>query len=379
MSVDLEGRLKCFTISDILQLLGFSQQTGTLTLNQGWNSRTICFERGRITYIAAATRLPTIGELLIRAGKLDGARLRSAMASPSYSEAGLSRVLLDWGWVTEQDLKRCHDQLLEETIYSLFLWRNCQFTFESGKLDKAGGLAIDVATERLIIDGTRRVDEWIAISPLVPSMRMTFARALDDLEALDGAAQLAQNQIARKKETCSEQDLHVLSLVDGRLDGIALAKACGLTVFETAKSLAHLSELGLARAIPPDKSKLIELFTFVVESIHLKLVMFGHARTALEFEEELNRFARENGLRVHMRGGKVVQWDSSTIIETTALIDLYKLFIAIEQNRFSKLLDPEMVHGLVEGLYLHVDPELKELLAMYEFYHIEGLLVLSSR
>src|SRR6476659_5370342 len=67
---DLQGRLGCFTLSDLLQTLSFTQKTGTLTLIQGWNTRTICYEQGRITYIAAATRLPTAVELLLGNGKL---------------------------------------------------------------------------------------------------------------------------------------------------------------------------------------------------------------------------------------------------------------------------------------------------------------------
>jgi len=364
MSVDLEGSLRCFSLSDILQLLGFSGQTGTLTLSQGWNSRTICFEKGRLTYIAAATRLPTVGELLIRAGKLEPARLRVALASAEYASHGLAATLLEWGWVTEEDLKRCRDQVLEETIYSLFLWRNCHFTFESGVLSKVGGLAVDLTTERLIIDGTRRVDEWIAISPYVPSMRMTFRRVSSPPEGADAE--------------CSEQDRQVLAHIDGRRDGVALALACGLTQFDTARSLAQLARAGLARAVPPDKSRIIELFNFLVESIYVKLCMFGYARIAAEFQEELNRFSQGNKLKVTMRAGKITLSDLDTMIEPTALIDLYKLFIAIQQNRFSKMFEPEVVHGLVEGLYLHLSPELQELLRMYEFYQIEGLLVLST-
>ena len=53
---DLQGRIGCFSLSDLLQTLSFTQKTGTLTLIQGWNTRTICYEQGRITYLAAATR-----------------------------------------------------------------------------------------------------------------------------------------------------------------------------------------------------------------------------------------------------------------------------------------------------------------------------------
>lgn len=363
MGHDLEGSLRCFTLSDILQLLGFSGQTGTLTLSQGWNSRTICFEQGRLTYISGATRLPTIGELLIRSGRLDPARLREVLNSPEYAQRGLASALLERGWVTEDDLKRCRDQVLEETIFSLFLWRNCRFTFDSGVLHKTGGLAVDLTTERLIIDGTRRVDEWIAISPYVPSMRMTFRRT----DPPGGAA-----------PAVSAQDRHVLAQIDGRRDGVALSLACGLTQFETAKSLAELAKAGLARAVPPDKTAIVELFNYLVESIYVKLCMFGHSRVAFDFQEELNRFSKENRLKVTMRGGKIALSDLDTQIDSTALIDLYKLFIAIQQNRFSKMFDPEVVHGLVEGLYLHVEPEMQALLQMYQFYQIEGLLVVGA-
>jgi hypothetical protein len=159
MSNDLEGSLRCFTLSDVLQLLGLSGQTGTLTLKQGWDSRTICFERGRLTHIAAATRLPTMGELLSHAGKLTPQHLQLANEAARQAGSELAIVLLGWCWATAEDLKLCQDQLLEETIYSLFLWRNCRFTFESGVLDKTSGFAIDITTERLVIDGTRRVDE----------------------------------------------------------------------------------------------------------------------------------------------------------------------------------------------------------------------------
>ena len=57
---DLQGRLGAFTISDIFQMFTYTEKTGTLTMIQGWNGRTISFERGRISYVAAGSRLPTI-------------------------------------------------------------------------------------------------------------------------------------------------------------------------------------------------------------------------------------------------------------------------------------------------------------------------------
>lgn len=358
MAYDLEGRLRCFALGDIFQLLSFSGQTGTLTLSQGWNSRTITFEKGRISYIAAATRLPTVLELLARAGRLDEEQVQEITRLQKAGYTGpLEDLLLDSAWVTKQDLERCRAQQLEETIYTLFLWRNCHFTFSSGVVNKEGGIAVDLASERLIIEGTRRVDEWIRISPVVPSVRVIF-RLLDREVPPD----------------LDHQDRQVLSLVDGERDVAAVAVAAGLTQFETARSFYRLAQAGLVKAVPPDKVQIIELFNFLIESIYLKLVMYGKARIAVEFEKQLNAFATDHGLKVRMRGGKVIMSDLDLLIETTALIDLYKLFIAVENNKFSRMFEPEIVRGLVEGLYLHVDAHYRGMMRMYEFYQIEGLL-----
>jgi hypothetical protein len=358
--LDLVGRLRSFTFSDILQLLALSGQTGTLTLEQGWNSRTLTFERGRICYIAAATRLATVGQLLLAAGKLGAEQLDAALALARADGIGLDEALLATGAVEQADLRRCRDQQLEETIYSLFLWRSCEFRFESGRVDREeGGIAVDLGSERLIMDGTRRVDEWIAISPSVPSVRLIFVPT--GLGTAPG-----------------ELEAQVLGLLDGKLDVAALAAAAGTTQFEVARALHRLVVAGAARAQAPDKVRIIELFSFLVEAIHLKLMMFGYSGEALSFERELNRFAAGNGLKVRLRGGRVALSDLDTPIASTALIDLYRLFIAIQNNHFARRFDPEIVHGLVQGLYMHVGPELQDMMRMYEFVQIEGLLGVSG-
>src|SRR5947209_881452 len=87
---DLQGRLGCFSLTDLLQTLSFTQKTGTLTLIQGWNTRTVCYEMGRITYIAAATRLPTVVELLLQTGSLTPQKLEHALGTDWKGLLGIS-------------------------------------------------------------------------------------------------------------------------------------------------------------------------------------------------------------------------------------------------------------------------------------------------
>lgn len=355
--IDLQGRLGAFSISDIFQMFTYTEKTGTLAMIQGWNTRTITFEKGRISYVAAGSRLPSISELLVRNG-----RIRREVVDQygrGTSDPELVGALLREGLINSADIQRCQDQLLEASIYTLFLWRNCVFTFRSNELVKEGGVAVSVDSTHLIIEGTRRVDEWIEISPVVPSVFMIFRRTV------------------RQPASRPARELYdVFSRIDGRQDVVAIARATKQTQFETARKLYELVLGGYIEAIPPNREKVIELFNLAVESVYLKLIMFDYARAALEFENQFNRFAIDNRLKVRMSAGKILMSDATTPITGTELVDLYRLFIGIQNNKFSKMFDPVIANGLMEGLYRHTDPDMQAMMRMYEFVEIEGLLML---
>ncbi|HET9017281.1 MAG TPA: DUF4388 domain-containing protein [Thermomicrobiaceae bacterium] len=355
---DLQGRLGVFTLSDLFQMLTFTQKTGVLELIQGWNTRTISFENGHISYVAAGSRLPNRTDLLLRMGKLRRDHLEALHRQGIRSEDVVLRQLREHQVISDEDLKACQDQLLEISIFTLFLWRNCYFTFRAGVTEREGGVPVSIDSMQLIIEGTRRVDEWIEVSPVVPSIYMIFRRRAHP----EGATPPAELDT-------------VYRLVDAHRDVVTIARAAGLTQFECARVLYRLAGAGFIEAIPPNKAKVIELFNLAVESIYLKLVLFDHARVALEFENQLNRFALENRLKVRMAAGKILMSDQTTRITPTELVDLYKLFIAIQNNKFAKMFEPVVAQGLMEGLYLHTDAEFQQMMRMYEFIEIEGLIL----
>jgi hypothetical protein len=358
---DLRGKLGAFTISDMFQMFSYLQKTGTLTMIQGWNSRTITFENGRITYVAAGSRLPNIADLLIRNGRVDRNYVERLRVSRS-TDHDIVKILMDAGKVNHDDLQQCQDQLLEISIYTLFLWRNCYFTFKAGEVVKEGGVAVTTPdSTHLIIEGTRRVDEWIEISPVVPSQFLIFRKR--------------QKLPATRPP---QQVFDVFHAIDGQRDVIATARSLGKTQFSTAKAVAELVTRGYIEAMPPNRSKVIELFNQAVESIYLKLVLFDYSRAALEFENQLNRFAIENRLKVRMSAGKILISDANTPISVTELVDLYKLFIGINNNKFAKEFEPVVAQGLMEGLYRHTDAETQQMMRMYEFVELEGLLLLDQ-
>jgi hypothetical protein len=361
---DLQGYLQHILLIDLLQLLSLSGQTGVLELRQGWNARNIYFQDGRLVAISLGTRPLTLGELLMKAGWLTAQQVEFLVQRSRQSGQSFRALLVESRLVSEDDLRTLNDHQLEEAIYSLFLWRECQFRFYWGQpdnIDLERTLPVDVSSERLIMEGARRVDEWGHLSPLVPSLRMVF-HPNGPVEALPLA----------RVEGLSNRDRRVLVLLDGRSDVLALAARSGLNRLEVLRSLAVLVQAGLARTSLPSKPQIIELFTLLLETVYKKLTLFGYPPLARQMEEELNRFSRQHRLKVRLHLGAVTLTDLDTPIESTALIDLYKLFMNVQLNYFSKTLPPEIAQGLLQGLYNHAGPELQELLRLYDFYSPDG-------
>jgi hypothetical protein len=361
---DMQGRLRHILLIDVLQLLSLSGQTGTLELRQGWNTRMVLFQEGRLTHISQGTRPLSIGELLLKSGQLTIQQVEFLSQRARQMGQSFTRLLIDSGMVTQEDVRACVDQQIEEAIYSLFLWRDCEFRFywgEAESVDMENTLPVDISSERLIMEGARRVDEWSNVSPIIPSLRMIFYPAVQ-LDLLP----------VEQLEGLTQRDQRVLAQIDGRSDVIALAGRAGMTRFEAVRSLANLANAGLIRATVPAKQRIVQLFKLLLETVYKKLSLFGYTPQARQFEQELNEFSHQHGLKVRMYTGSVTLTDLDTLIGSMALIDLYKLFMNVQLNYFSKTLPPEIANGLLQGLYNHVEPDLQELLRLYDFYSPDG-------
>ena len=357
---DLQGRLGNFLISDLLQMIQLSGKTGTLALLQGWNQRTITFEQGRITYVASGSRLPSQFDLLVRTGRLTRHQVEAfRQRRPGKTDEDMIEELIARKLLDRAAIDRCNEQLLESAIYTLFLWRNCAFTFKAGEISKTNGVAVSVDGNHLIIEGTRRVDEWVEISPVVPSVFMIFRQRPHLIE-----------------RTVPENLRKVFECVNGERDVTGIARATGISQFDAARALYDLAKDRFVESNPPNKVKVVELFKLCVESIYMKMVLYERSRLALEFEHELNRFASDNNLRVRMVSGRTNRGDIETQLNPMDLIELYKTFIGIQNNKLSKVFEPRVFQGLMEGLYMNADPEMQSMMRMYEFFDIDGLAIL---
>ena len=163
----VSGNLKTMLPGDLLQWLSLGQKTGTLVVARQAVEKKIFFKAGRV--ISSATNDPReyLGQFLMSHGFLSEEELRKAMEVQQQSGILLGKILVTIGLMAEQDLQRLMRIKAEEEIYDVFLWEDGDFHFIDGELPQMQMIPLKIDVTGIIMEGTRRVDEWPRIREVV--------------------------------------------------------------------------------------------------------------------------------------------------------------------------------------------------------------------
>ena len=180
----LEGSLQDVGLADICQLLALGLKSGCLSVTDRSNFGYIYFKGGRVIYASVLNRPDRLGDLLLRNGIISAEALAEAVAE-QLNERGsmLGQILMRNGALTEEQLFRFVGIQIEEAVYHLFGWQQGSFHFDPGQSPDEEVLLVDVATEHMLLEGARRVDEWSMIEKKIPSLDIVLAIAKDPDEA----------------------------------------------------------------------------------------------------------------------------------------------------------------------------------------------------
>jgi uncharacterized protein DUF4388 len=196
----IEGALREFGIHDVFQLLDLSRKTGMLRVKSELRNDDgiVYFDKGRVVH----------------------ARIKSKPVE--IPEA-----------TTERELDRLMRQQIETVVFELMSWREGVFSFEERELGDVGDKKrIQVATESLLMEGARRIDEWSRIADKIPNLAVVPVLA----------------SVSAEHETQLDllpHEWEVLTMIDGERDLRAIASALGRSEFEVAKVAYGLVTTGV--------------------------------------------------------------------------------------------------------------------------------------
>ena len=185
---------------DLLQWLSLGQKTGTLTVSNKAVEKKIFFRGGRVISSASNDPREYLGQFLMSHGYLSEPELMKAMEVQHQSGILLGKILVMIDVINEEELQRLMRLKAEEEIYEIFLWPEGEFHFTDDELPTQEMIPLQVDVTGIIMEGTRRVDEWSRIRELIPDDAVVpvIAKTIDPNE-LDEVRRTIVNAIDGKR------------------------------------------------------------------------------------------------------------------------------------------------------------------------------------
>ena len=173
--MSLSGNLKTMDLAELLQWVTFGRKTGSLTFVHNKIKNHIFFKDGKI--ISSRSNEPTkqLGHFLLYQGKINEAQLKRALELQLQTRVGLGKILVQEGYVTQEETERALVGRTEEVIYDLFLWEEGYFHFTADGFSLEDLILINLDIHAIIFEGVRRKDEWARIRQVFPSNDVVLA------------------------------------------------------------------------------------------------------------------------------------------------------------------------------------------------------------
>ena len=167
----IQGTLKTMSLTDLLQFLAASRKSGTLKFDRGKITKQVYFKNGLIAGSKSNDPREYLGQVLLHYGKVDDAQLKAAREVQRISGAKLGEVLVQQGFLTEEEVLGILKTRTLDAIYDLFMWNEGDFEFYDEDPLPDDLLLIEVEPTNVIMEGIYRIDEFARYKTLVPSDR----------------------------------------------------------------------------------------------------------------------------------------------------------------------------------------------------------------
>lgn len=168
----LTGNLRTMTPGDLLQWLSLGQKTGTLVITSDTVMKKVFFKKGRILSSASTDPREYLGQFLMSHGFISENELKKAMEVQEQSKILLGKILVTIGAISEEDLVRLMRVKAEEEIYDVFMWKEGEFRFIDDELPRMDLVPLLIDVTGILMEGTRRIDEWRRIDRVVTGIGM---------------------------------------------------------------------------------------------------------------------------------------------------------------------------------------------------------------
>jgi len=176
--MSLAGNLETVSFPDILQLLATGKKTGVLELKTSTRQKEVAFKDGNIIFASSVNSSEDLlGNMLLKRGKISKSDLERAITLHKQTGRQLGTTLIDMNLFDKEEITSCLKLQIEEIVYNLFAWKEGGFVFHESAAPKNAPFLLELSTMSVIMEGTRRIDEWLEIQKVIPPDDVLLALA----------------------------------------------------------------------------------------------------------------------------------------------------------------------------------------------------------
>ncbi len=231
----LRGNLRDFSLPDVFQLVTLSGKTGVLRIKRADAEGSVWFREGNVFFAQSDWHREPLGTRLVTGGRITPSALAKALDLQRIEPPGgrrLGQILVDEGYTTDKVLESFVQEQIQDTIFDLFRWDEGDFDFEDLAEAPEEDIGLSVSIENIVMEGSRRLEEWTRIKKKIPSMGVVFKMATAPGE---GTFDIS----------LKPAEWNILLRIDGTRAVSDLARELDRTDFEVARVLYGLFSAGL--------------------------------------------------------------------------------------------------------------------------------------
>ena len=236
----LKGNLRDFSTTQLLNLINLARKTGSLAIESDSAMARMFFREGKLIHASISGQDDQLTGILQRSGKITAEQARVIKTrSQVNTDKELGILLMNAGYICQDDILSSIRQYILETMYLLFTWVDGKFHFESNRRPPSDRITVPVDLENIIMEGSRRIKEW--------------ERLQDELPDLDMALKFTERPRARLRNiSLSVDEWRVISFINPRNSIRQIAQNNSMNDFQIRKIVYGMLSAGLVELVQPE-------------------------------------------------------------------------------------------------------------------------------
>lgn len=252
----LQGNLRDFTTTQLLNLINLSRRTGTLTIFDGvptgeqdamgnekmapgQEKASIAFKTGKLVSALLIGQAGDLVAVLNKAGKLTDQQASTIRdRAKGTTDKALAMRLIGANYVSQADIVNSVQQYTLDVVYNLMTWRNGPFRFDDNVLPDNDRILVPIDLENVIIQGIQQMREVEELDKHIPNLDMALRFPDNPKEKFKGIH-------------LSVEQWRVVSFVNPKNTIRQIAKANNMSDLEIRRVVYALEQAGLVEIVKP--------------------------------------------------------------------------------------------------------------------------------